>query len=125
VFRYDRKTRLEGEYFCLNFGERKSALVPEQSPRAKKNPYEKIDCGVRTLPLVPRDGDMAVVRETLAGPDLWIDPLVRDAFILSDHLVQALKAAKLARRFGLFRFRVVPAAQAAARVNTDCNREPP
>ncbi len=110
VFRYDRKTPLEGEYFCLNFGEQKQAFLPEHSPRATKNPYDKIDRGFRTLPLVPRDGDMAVDRMALAGPDLWIDPLVRDAFFLSDSLAQALMAAKLARRFGLFRCRVVPVA---------------
>jgi hypothetical protein len=110
AFRYDRKTPLEGAYFCLNFGERKTAFLPEQSPRAAKNPYDKVDSGDRTLPLVPRDGDIAVDRTALAGSDLWVDPLLRDAFFLSDRLVRALEAARLASRFGLFRCRVVPAA---------------
>lgn len=106
VLRYDRKTPLEGEYFCLNFGERKSAFLPEQSARAQGNPYDKVQVAW-TLPLVPRDGDLTVDQTALAGPDLWVDPRVRTAFFLSDRLAQALKAAKLARNFGLFRCRVV------------------
>ena len=50
---------------------------------------------------------MAVDETALAGPDLWIEPRVMDAFSLSDRLAPALKAAKLARDFGLFRCRVV------------------
>jgi hypothetical protein len=107
AFRYDRRTRLEGEYFCLNFGERKTAFLPEQSPRAEK-PYPNED--IWKLPLAPNDSDIAVGQAALSGADLWVDPQVRNAFFLSDRLVQALKAAGLARRFGLFRCRVVPAA---------------
>jgi hypothetical protein len=59
------------------------------------------------MPLVPRDGDIAVDQTALAGSDLCIDPCLHDAFILSDCLAQALEAAKLARKFGLFRCRVV------------------
>lgn len=108
VFRNRKKTPLDGAYFCLNFGAQKRAFLIEHSPLAQKNWYDKIDRGFRYLPSLPRDGDIAVDRTALDGPDLWVDPLLRDAFFLSDRLVQALKRAKLTRRFGLFRCRVVP-----------------
>jgi hypothetical protein len=104
TFRYDRKTPLEGEYFCLNFGETKSAFLPEQSHGARK-PHANQD--IWKLPLAPKDGDIAVDQAALSGPDLWIDPRVRKAIFLSNRLVDALKAAKLARNFGLFRCRIV------------------
>jgi hypothetical protein len=105
AFRYDRKTPLEGEYFCLNLGEQKSAFLPEHSPRAR-DPYLRPQ-GIWRLSLVPKDGDMAVDQTALAGPDLWVDPRVRHAFFLSDRLAQGVTETKLARRFGLFRCRVV------------------
>lgn len=76
AFCYDRKTPLEGEYFCLNFGETKSAFLPEQSPRKEGSPYAKVQTKW-TLRVVPRDGDLAVDETALAGPDLWVDPRVR------------------------------------------------
>ncbi|MCZ4091488.1 hypothetical protein [Sinorhizobium psoraleae] len=32
LFQHDRKTPVEGEYFCLNIGERKDAFLPGHSP---------------------------------------------------------------------------------------------
>lgn len=107
AFRYDRKTPLEGDYFCLNFGETKAAFLPEQSPRKEGSAaFAKVQTKW-TLRVVPKDGDLAVDETALVGPDLWIDPRVRSAFFLSDRLARALQAAKLARWWGLFRCRVL------------------
>jgi hypothetical protein len=107
VFRNRKKTPLEGAYFCLNFGEQKRAFLPELSPLAERNWYDKIDRGYRYLPSLPKDGDIAVDRTARDGPDLWVDPLLRDGFFLSDRLVRALRAAKLTRRLSLRRCRVI------------------
>lgn len=104
LLQHDRITPVEGEYFCLNFGNQKQAFVPEYSPEARK-PYASHN--IWRLRLTPKDGDIAVTPTALNGPDLWVDPDLWDAFFLSDPLVQALKAAKLTRRFGLRKCRVI------------------
>ena len=104
LFQNDRTTPVEGEYFCLNFGNQKQAFVPEYSPTANK-PYPTQD--IWQLALNPKDDDIAVTKTAMVGPDLWVDPDLRNAFFLSDPLVQALKAAKLTRRFGLRKCRVI------------------
>ncbi len=110
LFQHDRTTPVEGEYFCLNFGNTKQAFVPEYSPKARIPDYFQPGPDnplVWLQPIMHNDGDMAVTKIALDGPDLWIDPKVRSAFFLSDPLVQALKAAKLTRRFGLRKCRVI------------------
>lgn len=104
LFQHDRTTPVEGEYFCLNFGNQKQAFVPEYSPMAQR-PHPTQD--MWKLSFVPKDGEMAVTKVALERPDLWIDPWVRHAIFLSDPLVQALKAAKLTRRFGLRKCKVI------------------
>ena len=99
LFQFDRETPVEGEYFCLNFGARQQFLVPEQSPGAKIPRFAKPNSWI--LRPDPQDGDLAVRAAALKGADLWTDPCIRRVVFLSDPLVQALKAAKLSRRFGL------------------------
>ncbi|HWE18248.1 MAG TPA: hypothetical protein VG758_13870 [Hyphomicrobiaceae bacterium] len=103
LFQYDRKTPVEGDYFCLGFGETKDVFLPQDSPRATK-PYSKRD--LWKLSVNPKDDDLAVRVTALEDADLWMDPKVWKAFFLSDRLVQALKSAKLTRRLGLRRCRV-------------------
>ena len=108
LFQHDRKTAIEGEYFCLNFGDTKEVFSRDDSPRARTPDYQD-PVTYWLLPFDLKDGDIAVTSAALDGPDLWIDPKMKDAFFLSDRLVQALKAAKLTRRFGLRKCRVVKA----------------
>jgi hypothetical protein len=102
AFQIDRKTPVEGEYFCINFGERKASFLPEQSHARK--PWEDQD--LWALQLAPKDDDIALGDAALEGPDLWIEEHFVDAFFLSDRLARALREAKLARHFGLRRCRV-------------------
>ena len=104
LFQYDRTTPVPGDYFYLGFGETKEAFLPYKSPRAVK-PYA--DQQVWKLSLDPKDDDIAVSARALDGVDLWMDPKLWYAFFLSDRLVRALKSAKLARRLGLRRCRVI------------------
>ena len=104
-FQHDRERPVEGEYFCLALGEQKQAFLPEVSPNFEK-PYESED--LWRLPLGKiNDNDCAVSQSALGGPALWADLLVWCAFFLSDDLVQSLRAAKLTRRWGLRRCRVI------------------
>ena len=109
IFQHDQKTRVEGEYFYLAFGETKNVFEPDETPRAtvfSAMPNPKPN-GYWDFMGEMKDGDVAVNKTALEGVDLWIDPSFISIFFLSDDLVQALKAAKLTRRFGLRKCRIV------------------
>ncbi|GAA6158700.1 hypothetical protein NBRC116589_08740 [Ruegeria sp. HU-ET01832] len=98
LFQHDRTTPVEGEHFCLNFGAQKTAVLTDQSHRIDK-PYPNYD--IWQPPGAMQDNDIAVSASALAGPDLWMDPQMRDAFFVSDALNQALRAEKVSRAFKL------------------------
>ncbi len=98
LFQHDRATPVEGEYYCLNFGNQKAAVLTDQSPNIDR-PYENQE--VYQPPLVMKDKDIAVSAIALDGPDIWIDTKMRRAFFVSDPLAQALRAAKVSRPFKL------------------------
>ncbi|WP_170789773.1 hypothetical protein [Ruegeria lacuscaerulensis] len=104
---HDRVRPVEGEYFTLALGEQKTAFVPEQSNRVKPL-GNKPDTWI-TRGLKPADFDFVVSDVALGGPDLWVDPQLHWSLFLSDRLVKALRAAKLTRRFGLSKCKVIPA----------------
>ncbi len=98
IFQHDRKTPVEGEYFCLNFGAQKTAVLMDQCKRIRK-PYEDYD--IWEPPMAAQDNDVTVAVSALEGPDLWIDTQMRRAFFVSDALAQALREAKVSRPFKL------------------------
>ncbi|WP_170561007.1 hypothetical protein [Ruegeria atlantica] len=98
LFQHDRTTPVEGEYFCLNFGAQKTAVLTEQSPRITK-PYPNY--AIWQPPGAMQDKDIAVSASALDGPDIWIDTQMRHAFFVSDPLAQALRVAKVSRPFKL------------------------
>ena len=106
VMKKDRATPVGGEWFCLNFGNRKNSFLPEQSSRfrhdyirnGQKGWFPRLPCG---------DYDLSVSSAALDGPDVWVDPDVGDAFFLSDALAKALKNAKADKGFFLAKCRVL------------------
>jgi hypothetical protein len=104
ILQKDRSTRVEGEYFCLNFGNKKTALAAEQSqglsPIGTGSQYWK-------LPPIAADDSVVLSDAALAGPDVWIDPALWLSFFVSDGLAQALKAAKVDGPFWLTRCKVI------------------
>ncbi|MDX8500901.1 hypothetical protein RFM99_21125 [Mesorhizobium sp. VK4C] len=102
LFQHDRRTPVEGEYFCLNIGERKDAFLPDHSPLVRV-------LGDKSMKMRPylEDGDVAVSPAALEGPDLWVSPPLIRIFFLSDRLTQALRTAKMAKVFGFRACRVV------------------
>ena len=105
VLQYDRETRVPGRYECLSFGARKETFLPERTLRCKRR-YEGQDIWGVSLDL--QDDEIALRETALQGPDLWMEtPRLPRHFFLSDPLVQAIKTAKLSRRLGLRRCRVL------------------
>jgi hypothetical protein len=79
VLKKDRQTPVGGEWFCINFGNRKAAIaVPESTSLRDRyiRPKEKGWFPKATI----KDGDIAVSKTACSGPDIWIDPQVGDAF---------------------------------------------
>ncbi|MCV9963343.1 hypothetical protein OIU34_15660 [Pararhizobium sp. BT-229] len=104
LFQHDRKTPVEGEYFCLNIGERKDTFLREHSQRV-------LEYGIGGFRMRPslQDDDVAVSPISLERPDLWVSPPLKRIFFLSDRLTQALRAAKMSRVFGFRACRIVEA----------------
>lgn len=104
VLQADKATPYPGEYFSWNFGNVKTALVPDQSQNLR--PFGV--SGLRwNLPWISKDGEVAVSSAALGGPDVWVDPNLFKSLFVSDGLGSALKGAGLAKAFLLTRSRVV------------------
>jgi hypothetical protein len=103
VFEKDKATPIgDHGWFCLNFGNKKSILLPDKSRSIKPFP------GDRWRPdVIVGDNAIAVSPQALIGPDIWIDPLFFNGFFLSDALVKALKKAKCRSGFALKKCQVV------------------
>ena len=101
VFKHDRLTRVEGQWFCINFGNSKRAVIPEKSQRLEPGPQGRYD-----VPVTLADGQLAVSEGALRPPDIWVDPQLWDNFFLSGQLGAALRRAKVDKGFFLSRCRV-------------------
>ncbi len=106
VMKKDRATPVGGEWFCINFGNRKSALIREESPNRMHQYIRHGEKGCFPN-FVTKDGDGAVSSAALGGPDIWNDPDVGDAFFVSDPLAKALKKSKADKGFFLSKCRVI------------------
>jgi len=106
VFKNDHVTPIAGEWFCINFGNRKSAIIPSESPKMRHRYIRNGEKGWFP-PFVTKDSDVALSRAALSGPDIWIDPDVGDAFFISDVLAKALKKEKADKGFFLSKCRVI------------------
>lgn len=103
LFQEDRTTEITGDFHCLNFGNKKETFLSEHSPRATKSRLLK----QMQPPSVIEDGDIAVSRIALEGPDIWIDPTLRNSFFMSDRLWQGLVAANVHKPLNAARCTVI------------------
>ena len=105
VFRKDRKTPIGSDWFCLNFGNTKTAFVAQDSKQVypfgsgKTNRWRVVD--------PPKDNALVVRETALEGPALWIDPSLREMFFVHGELRDALKEAGFARPFGFRKCKVI------------------
>lgn len=91
----------------LNFASRKDAFLPDRSPRMKRVPLTPDRW---SPPKNLQDDEFGFTKAALDAPDLWWDRRIVYGFFLRHRLAQALKAAKLAKHWRLFRCPVVDAA---------------
>ncbi|HID37627.1 MAG TPA: hypothetical protein EYP39_09700 [Ghiorsea sp.] len=104
AFQHNRTKRIEGEYFCWNFGNVKKTYLPEESNNMRYPFGSDTRC---TLGYARKDGDVVLTPEALILPDVWVEQNIESAFFLSDPLVQALRAAKVTRNFALKKCSIV------------------
>ena len=91
VYQEDRTITVPGEYFHLNIGAAKNALIPEKSPGVS-DPY---GAGILLFKAPLKDDEIALTDTALSGPDIWVDSNVMGAVFFSDRLWSAMKAAKV------------------------------
>ena len=88
----DRMTPIgSGQWFCLNFGNRKRSLRLDSSIG-----LGRASSGQWLMPMILHDGDIALSPNALDGPDIWIDPDVDQAIFLSGPLGSALQRERCA-----------------------------
>lgn len=106
VLKRDRQTPFDGEWFTWVFGNRKSTADIEASIGLRE--FSPIpDDPWRKLPFKPADGDLAVSRSALEGPDVWVEENLFHSVFVSGPLGDALKKAKLAKACRLAKARVL------------------
>ena len=105
VYRKDRKTPIGKDWFCLNFGNTKTAFEPEGSKDV--HPFGRGKSNRWNPPIILSDNDLRVKSLALEGPALWIDPSLREIFFVHGELRDALKEAGLARPFGFKKCKVI------------------
>ncbi len=89
----DKETPQGEGWHCLNFGNAKETIIPEQPIGLMR-----VDNPDRTLFVLGgymKPGQLAVQRGALAGPDIWVDPRMLLGFFVSGRLASAIKRAKL------------------------------
>ena len=104
VYQSDNTTRIDGNYFVWIFGNNKDAFLPDDTP--KKRPWGVSGQNWK-FPFVLKDDDVAVSREALAGPDVWLDVHLIPSIFVSEGLGDAMVAAHLRNAFRLFKCRVL------------------
>ena len=106
VMKKDQVTPIGDGWFCINFGNRKSAIVPSESPNMYHDYIRNGEKGWFPRAVL-KDGDVAVAASALQGPDIWIDLDVGDAIFLSGRLAKALKKTKVDKGFFLSKCSVI------------------
>ena len=108
VLKSDRQTPVDGDWQCVNFGNRKDAFLPDQSCSFNFDSIRQGEKGWFARAAM-KDDDFALSQAALQGSDIWIDYRVGDAFFISDRLRRGLKQAKADKGFFLNRCRVIAA----------------
>ncbi|MEM7748547.1 MAG: hypothetical protein AAF346_09875 [Pseudomonadota bacterium] len=98
----DEVTPVPGDYYLLNFGARKEALLVDQSPHAREVRELKKWSFILDA-VLPGEPACMLTSNALEGADMWCDPLVTRAVFVSERLVSALREAEMAELFN-FRF---------------------
>ena len=100
----DDTTFIETRY-DLNFGNIKRGYRPDKSPKVNEQH------GVRDIYYYiytpSTDFDVVLTSNVLVGPELWVDPLISNAFFVSGALVRAIEVEGMAADFNFKRCRII------------------
>lgn len=102
VLKKDRTTPIKDGWYCINFGNARPLIIPDQSEGLRPGPQDRYNFSVTLA-----DDHLVVSAAALQPPDIWVDPQLWDNFFVSHPLREALREAKLSSRFYLTRCRVV------------------
>jgi hypothetical protein len=103
VLQKDKETPVADHgWFCINFGNQKRVLLPDQSKNIEPWPG-----GRWTARAALGDSDIAVSSGAVSGADIWVEPLFERSLFLSGALGDNLRSAKCASGWGLKKCRVV------------------
>jgi hypothetical protein len=108
IFALDKKTRLPGHYYFLNFGCQKDTFQPHQSRgtrsryTSERNGFELWACYGNA-----EDDDIAVSAAACEGPDLWVEKKLHNKIFLSSRLHDALDQLNRKIDFRFARTRVL------------------
>ncbi len=91
----DRETPVRGEYFCINFGNAKRALVPERSNSLRPTFRE----GEWTVKATVADYDVVFEAGVLSGGSIWKDPALKNVVCLAGPLGDAMRETGILTRF--------------------------
>lgn len=100
----DEVTKIPGNFFSWIVETKKSSYDPESSINVRKH---KIAGLWDKMPDMPSDGDIAVSRSALQGPDTWLDDGLFKSLFMSGRLGDAFDAAGLKKTLFLYRARVI------------------
>ncbi|MEM8750672.1 MAG: hypothetical protein AAGF28_10230 [Pseudomonadota bacterium] len=97
VYEEDKRTLVEGgPYYLLKFGCIKNTFVPEKSIGLRsRRTIEQDGYELWADYMNLKDGDIAVTRDALDGPDLWFEKKLQDRIFMSGRLHDAILAAKV------------------------------
>lgn len=105
LFETDQKTQLDVEMYMLNVGNVKKTICLERS-ELRKVPYQPYEIFYIEFSHKSNDTTVIACRDALDGPDIWVDPVIREKVFISDRLAKAFKAASLTRTMELRAVRV-------------------
>ena len=110
IVKRDRQRNLHDLGFQMNYwciGNSKKTFLPERSEGAQTTHLPQRNGTFHRVegPLAP--DALALDRTCLDGPDVWREGMLNVDCFFSERLVRALKAARLATRFGFVRCRVI------------------
>lgn len=108
IYEADAVTPYHGRFWLIGLGVQKTSFLPAESRR-----YDNLGRHPKTGNFVYRldsrvcDGDIALSRAALNGPDLWVEAGFRGNLWMSGRLVEALLDAKLGVDWKLSECRIV------------------
>ena len=105
VWQSDRATPVKGPWFCWTFGNTKCAFTKANSVNLRD--FGPSDSEWANMPYAPADFDVAVTRDALGGPEVWLDLPLFKAVFMSRELGDELVAANLGQFFRLYRAKII------------------